>query len=71
MLIAFLLVVLVEGEVGSDNRMLFRDVLRCNFFAHAIESGRWSEWQRPHLRQQNVTAYCVPTMVSENAKWYE
>ena len=32
----FLLVVVVEGEVVSDNGMLFRDVYRCNVFASAI-----------------------------------
>ena len=37
---AFLLVVVVNDEVISDDRMLFRDVYRCNKFARAIEKGK-------------------------------
>ena len=34
---AFLLVVIVSGEVVSDDRMLFKSIYRCNEFAAAIE----------------------------------
>ncbi len=71
MLMVFLLVVVVDGEVVSDNEMLFRDVYRCNVFASAIEQGKWSPNDRPYYRQKNVTAYCVPKRVSKNQPLYE
>ena len=37
---AFLLVVIVNDEVISDDRMLFKDIYRCNKFARAIEKGK-------------------------------
>ena len=70
MLMAFLLVV-VEGEVVSDNGMLFRDVYRCNVFASAIEQGKWSPNDRPYYRQENITAYCVPKGFSKKQFIYE
>ena len=37
---AFLLVVIVSGEVVSADNMLFSNIYRCNEFALAIEEGR-------------------------------
>ncbi len=71
MLMAFLLVVVVDGEVVSDNGMLFRDVYRCNVFASAIEQGKWSPNDRPYYRQENITAYCVPKRVSNKQFIYK
>ena len=67
----FLLVVVVEGEVVSDNGMLFRDVYRCNVFASAIEQGKWSPNDRPYYRQKNVTSNSVPKRVPKNQPLYE
>lgn len=72
MILAFLLVVIVDKEIVSDDDMLFRDVYRCNFFAWAIESGRHTDkrfynWRR----QENVTAYCIPKRVRDNVKFYD
>ena len=63
---AFLLVVIVNGEVVSDDRMLFRNVYRCNEFALAIEEGRMGPRNRRYKKNQDVTAYCVPRMINEN-----
>ncbi len=63
MLMAFLLVVVVDNEIVSDNRMLFRSIYSCNIYSSAIEQGKWSPTDRPYYRQQNVTSYCVPKMV--------
>mgnify|MGYP003114495068 CR=1 FL=1 len=63
MIIAFLLVVLVNGEVVSDDRMLFFSVYRCNEFALAIEEGRMGPRNKRYKNNLNVTAYCVPSMV--------
>ena len=71
MLMAFLLVVVVDNEVVSDNRMLFANVYRCNMFASAIEQGKWSPTDRPYYRQQNVTSYCVPKIVPEGTKLFD
>ena len=68
---AFLLVVVVENEVVSDNRMLFKSIYRCNEFAVSIEQGKWSPNDRPFYRQKNVTSYCVPKMVSKNARLFQ
>ena len=71
MRLAFLLVVMVKGEIVSDNTMLFADVYRCNTFAHAIETGSWSPSNRPYYRQENLTAYCLPKMVREDRNLFE
>ena len=61
---AFLLVVLVNGEVVSDDRMLFENIYRCNEFALAIEEGRAGPRNKRYRRNQGVTAYCIPRMVN-------
>ena len=71
MIMAFLLVVLVNGEVVSDDRMLFENIYRCNEFALAIEEGRMGPRNKRYRRNQNVTAYCVPRMVNENILLFE
>ena len=68
MLMAFLLVVVVDNEIVSDNRMLFRSIYSCNIYASAIEQGKWSPTDRPYYRQQNVTSYCVPKMVPKGTQ---
>ena len=68
---AFLLVVLVNGEVVSDDRMLFKNIYRCNEFALAIEEGRMGPKNKRYRRNQGVTAYCIPRMVNENTPLFE
>tara|TARA_B100000530_G_scaffold277396_1_gene190477 strand:- start:93 stop:287 length:195 start_codon:yes stop_codon:yes gene_type:complete len=64
MVLAFALVVIVSNEVVSDERMLFRDVLRCNYFARQLETT--SEYERI-----KVTAYCIPRLVNETVIFYD
>jgi hypothetical protein len=72
MIIAFLLVVIVSGEVVSDNRMLFQSIYRCNEFAIAIEEGRGSsEHIKRYRMQENVSAYCIPKMVPRETELFE
>jgi len=72
MIIAFLLVVLVNGETISDDRMLFKSVYRCNEFATAIEEGRVRpDHLKRHRMQSGVTAYCVPKMVNQRTELFE
>ena len=68
---AFLLVVVVNGEIVTDDRMLFKNVYRCNEFALAIEEGKMSPRNKRYTRNQNVTAYCIPRMVNENTETVE
>jgi len=70
--LAFLLVVVVNGETVSDNRMLFQSIYRCNEFAIAIEEGRSSSENIKKYRiQKNVSAYCIPKMVSQETELFE
>ena len=68
---AFLLVVVVDGETVSDNRMVFKNVYRFQEFASAIEMGKWRPNDRPYYRQKNVTSYCIPKMVSNKTPLFE
>jgi hypothetical protein len=71
MIIAFLLVVLVNGETISDDRMLFKSVYRCNEFALAIEEGRMTPKNKRYTKNQDVTAYCIPRMINPNTPLFE
>ncbi len=71
MLMAFLLVVLVDDKVTSDNRMLFKNIYRCNEFAVSIEQAKYGRNHRPHYRQENITAYCVPKMVPKGTQLFD
>ena len=71
MIMVFLLVVLVKNEVVSDDRMLFKNIYRCNEFALAIEEGRMGPRNKRYRRNQGVTAYCIPRMVNENTPLFE
>jgi len=71
MILAFLLVVTVAGEKVSDESMLFKNVYRCNSFARAIENGKRSPHDSRRNKQQDITAYCVPKMVSEASKFWD
>ena len=71
MIMAFLLVVVVNGEIVSDDRMLFKNIYRCNEFALAIEEGRVGPRNKRYRRNQGLTAYCIPRMVNENTPLFE
>jgi hypothetical protein len=70
-LMAFLLVVVVNNEVISDDRMLFRDVYRCNKFARAIEKGKTRPDEYIYYSQKNISAYCIPRMVAPDTTLYD
>ena len=72
MIIAVLLVVIVNGETISDERMLFESIYRCNEFAIAIEEGRGSSENIKRYRMQNnISAYCIPRMVPKGTELFE
>tara|TARA_R100000315_G_C5211298_1_gene125561 strand:- start:828 stop:1037 length:210 start_codon:yes stop_codon:yes gene_type:complete len=68
---AFLLVVIVNNEVISDDTMLFKDVYRCNKFARAIEKGQTRPDEYIYYDQKNISAYCIPRMVESDTTLYE
>ncbi len=68
MIIAFLLIVIVEGENISDDRMLFRNIERCIYFAQALER---SDYRRRTDYNKNVDAYCIPKMVPRGTELFE
>ena len=66
MVMAFLLIMIVDGEVLESNQFVFRNVHRCNYFARALERGEVSYRYSFVGRQTLITAYCIPKMVSAN-----
>jgi len=71
MIMAFLLVVVVNGAVVTSEEMLFKDIYRCNKFANAVERGESSSDRQPYKWQENISAYCVPKMVNEETEIFE
>jgi len=51
---AFLLMVIIDGEEVKTRNMNFRDINRCRYFADRLEDN-----------EAKVTAYCKPVMVSQ------
>jgi hypothetical protein len=71
MLIAFLLIVVVDGEIVTTEEMLFQDIYRCNRFANAVERGESASDRQPYKWQENISAYCIPKMVDEDASLFK
>tara|TARA_B110000037_G_C16946012_1_gene434787 strand:- start:318 stop:533 length:216 start_codon:yes stop_codon:yes gene_type:complete len=71
MLMAFLLVVVVDGEIVTTDEMLFKDIYRCNRFANAVERGESASDRQPYKWQENISAYCLPKMVSKDTELFE
>ena len=71
MIMAFLLVVVVNGAVVTSEEMLFKDIYRCNKFANAVERGESASDRQPYKWQENISAYCVPKMVDEETFLFE
>ena len=71
MLMAFLLVVIVDGAVVTTDDMLFEDVYRCNQFARAIERGESGPDKQAYIWQENISAYCLPKMVIKDTELFK
>ena len=70
MIMAFLLVVIVDGETVSTADMLFKNIYTCNKFSWAIQSGEPGPNKKRYLFQENITAYCIPKMVSNKRELF-
>jgi hypothetical protein len=66
MVMAFLLIMIVDGEMIESNQFVFQSVYRCNQFARALETGETSFRYTFVRSQTKITAYCVPKMVPAN-----
>ena len=71
MIMAFLLVVIVDGEQVSDGDMLFQNIYTCNKYANAVERGESASDRQPYKWQENISAYCIPKMVSEDIELFD
>ena len=71
MLIAFLLIVVVDGEIVTTEEMLFQDIYRCNRFANAVERGESASDRQPYKWQENISAYCLPKMVDKDTELFK
>ena len=69
MIMAFLLIVIIDGEPLKEE-FYFRDVTRCNQFAYYVESGavKIGKQQR---NQNNISAYCIPKKIARNTKTWD
>ena len=70
-IMVFLLVVIVDGETVSTDDMLFENVYRCNQFARAIERGESGPNKRSYIWQENISAYCLPKMVTKDTELFK
>ena len=64
-IMAFVLMVIVEGEAVNTDMMYFQNINRCNYFADAIEK------RSTNSSQYQVTAWCEPRMVPDNTKFWD
>jgi len=71
MVMAFLLVMIVSGEMIESPRFVFKNIHRCNYFARALETGETSYRFSVVRGQTRITAYCVPKMVSANTQFQD
>jgi|TARA_R110000744_G_scaffold216128_1_gene334909 hypothetical protein len=66
MIMAFLLVVtLGDIEAEEEEDFLFKDITRCNYFAYNIEHNYKG------LKQLDISAYCIPKMVSNDSIFWD
>jgi len=65
MIMAFILKVMVAGELRETEMMYFRNINRCNFFAKAIELGDTPD------KQYQISAWCEPIMVKDSVKFWD
>ena len=72
MVMAFLLKVLIGGTAVPTDQMYFKDINRCNYFAHKIETGTYNDSDSYYTYiDRDITAYCLPSMVKETTKFWD
>ena len=63
---AFVLIVIVDGEKIENPAWKFKSIYACNRFAKAIEEERVAFRFVPARSQTKITAYCIPKLGSIN-----
>ena len=71
MVMAFLLMIIFEGQEHNTQNMYFRDINRCNYFAEQIEKGNRLQSGGYIYRTDKIDAYCLPKMVSKNTEFWD
>lgn len=66
MIMAFLLVVVVEGNQLPET-WYFRSILRCNQFASYVEHGT----VKAHTMNNKISAYCIPASVPPDTRFWD
>lgn len=69
MIMAFLLIVIIDGE-RLNEEFYFRDVTRCNQFAYYVESGA-VKITKQRRNQNNISAYCIPKKIRATTKTWD
>ena len=70
MVMAFLLVVIVNGSPEPTADMYFKNINRCNYFADKIERGHHNRYSQKDS-QVLITAYCTPRMIDEETVFWD
>ena len=71
MVMAFILLVTIQGKEHNTENMYFRDINRCNYFAEQIELGNRLHYGRYIYKTDRVDAYCLPVMVPRNTEFWD
>ena len=71
MVMAFLLLVTLQGKEHNTKNMYFRDINRCNYFAEQIEKGNSLQSGRYIYKTDRIDAYCLPVMVSKKTEFWD
>lgn len=73
MIMAFLLIMVVDGTQIDTGKFHFRNAYRCNQMAFLLESGAISpvDKRRVYQQQDNISAYCIPVKVARTTTFYD
>ena len=69
-IMAFMLVVIINGNTLDGEGWYFKNIYRCNQFAHAVEHGNISYYDK-RARQHNISAYCVTISVPISTQFWD
>tara|TARA_X000000950_G_scaffold1680_1_gene1865 strand:+ start:51488 stop:51709 length:222 start_codon:yes stop_codon:yes gene_type:complete len=73
MIMAFLLIMVVDGTQLDTGKFHFRNAYRCNQMAFLLESGAISpvDKRRVYQSQSKISAYCIPVKVAPTTTFYD
>tara|TARA_Y200000002_G_C22558681_1_gene611489 strand:- start:171 stop:464 length:294 start_codon:yes stop_codon:yes gene_type:complete len=73
MIMAFLLIMVVDGTQIDTGKFHFRNAYRCNQMAYLLESGAISpvDKRRVYQQQNKISAYCIPVKTPRTTTFYD